>query len=69
MSEERNPRTQMVAMASLDIEGAVYRIAAEAGLTYIETVGALSSALSGLTRDALRQERHPDDPEKPADLA
>lgn len=64
-----HPRTQTVRLAGLDIESAILRIADEAGLTYVELVGILSSAISGHTKYALRAERHPAKSDKGADEA
>lgn len=36
-------------------------------LTYVETIDLVCEILLSVTRSALRNERHPDDPSKPAD--
>lgn len=66
---KQHPRTQMVAMAKLSIERAVLEIAESEGLTFIETVQALTGAIDRVAKYALRAERHPSDPEKGADEA
>lgn len=64
-----HPRTQTVALAKLSIARAVMEIADREGLTFIETVQALSETVDRLAKDALRAERHPRNPDKAADEA
>lgn len=64
----QHKRTQKVAMAKLAIERAIIEIADREGLTFVETVQALAECLDRTAKYALRAERHPKDPDKPADL-
>lgn len=56
-------------MAKLSIERAALEIAEREGLTFVETMQALSSAIDRAAKHALRAERHPCDPDKGADEA
>lgn len=62
-----HPRTQKVRLAQIDITRSVIEIAQREGLTFVETVQAVGATIDALSRDALRTERHPKDPDKGAD--
>jgi hypothetical protein len=64
-----HPRTHRVAMAKFDIERAVLEIVDREGLTFIELVQALTATIDRASKYALRRERHPEHPDKPADEA
>lgn len=66
---KQHPRTQMVAMAKFSIARAVMEIVDREGLTFVETMQALSETVDRLAKHALREERHPRDPDKGADEA
>lgn len=63
-----HPRTHTVQLAQCDIELAIHDIAQKHALTFAEIFGALANAQAKYAREMLRQERHPNDPDKPADL-
>ncbi len=64
-----HPRTLPVQRARCEIELAVLELAEKHGLTAGELMGAIGSLLSSLGKHAVRQERHPDDPDSPGDVA
>ena len=65
----RHPRTQTVQLARVAIAHQIITMADAEGLTYVETVQAITAALELLSKHALRAERHPNDPDKGADEA
>ena len=65
----RHARTQQVQLARIDISRKIIESANAAGLTYVETVQAITDALELLSKHALRAERHPNGPDKGADEA
>lgn len=62
-----HPRHTIVRMASHDVEAALWEAIRKHDLTYVETLQVLNSATGGVLRYALRDERHPDDPDKAGD--
>lgn len=57
-----------VRRAQTEIEIVVYRMAEDRKLTRIELLQALTEAQQGLLKDMLRAERHPNDPDRAADI-
>lgn len=64
-----HPREQIVTHARRQIAGAIQSAAEANDLTYGELTAILSGELSSLAKYQIRQERHPNDPEKPGGLA
>lgn len=62
-----HPRTNQVLLAQLDIQRAIITLAGQHGLTYVETVQGVARALEQISKHALRDERHPGNPDKGAD--
>lgn len=61
---EIHPRVFKVTEAKLKLATALNEIMAEYGLTYAETNGILLEVAQTWNSYAVRDERHPDDPEK-----
>jgi hypothetical protein len=61
-------RAKKVAKARLDIELAVLDIIDREQLTFVEATQALADTLHGLAKHAPRNERHPENPDSPADI-
>lgn len=61
-----HPRYRIVKKAELALAGFMIKLEKDHGLTYVETVRILTTALAEATRYALREERH-GDAETPAD--
>jgi hypothetical protein len=68
VSLKLHPRTLMVQKAGNEMAEAVIAIVAKYDLTFIEEVGCLTGIIQQSGKFALRQERHPDDPDKPSGL-
>jgi hypothetical protein len=64
-----HPRTRIVEKAELEIGDAVREVAGRHELTHIELQQILASTQLKWLKYALRQERHPSDPEKGGDEA
>ncbi len=64
-----HPREQKTKKASLALEEAVLNIVREHDITFIELVQMLAACLQSWSKYALRAERHPEQPDKPAGLA
>lgn len=62
-----HPRTLPVAKASAEIRTAVGDLADKHGLTYVELLQALGDVTATCLKYMLRAERHPDDPDRPAE--
>lgn len=62
-------RTKPVQLASLEIGTALWKLQEEHGLTYVEMTQALLDHLGRIAKYQLREERHPDDPDKGGDEA
>lgn len=66
---ELHPRTLKVQQARIDMCTAMVTVAAKHDLTFVETVQAIADGMTKISKDALRQERHPNNPDKGADEA
>lgn len=64
-----HPRHSIVAKARASISKSVLDVMKEHDLTYAELFGILLGELQGWNSEALREERRPDSPGKPADEA
>jgi hypothetical protein len=62
-------RTRPVRKASGAVHNAVLDIAGDFDLTHAETVGILLDIAASLHKYVLREERHPDNPDRKADEA
>lgn len=62
-------RTRTVAEARLELQRWVLDWVQRHGLTFGETIGILGGEVEDWAKIMVRQERHPNDPTKPADLA
>jgi hypothetical protein len=62
-----HPRTMAVAQASADIGMTLIALQREHGLTDIEMMQALTAWQERKLKYMLRAERHPDDPDRPAE--
>ncbi len=63
-----HPRTLIVKRAQNEIGKSILDLAVKHELTYIELVHVLTEEIQSHTKFALRRERHPKDPDAPADL-
>ena len=66
---ERHPKAIKVNQANLKISQVVCDVADEYDLTALEIIGILLEIAQTHKKYALREERHPNDPDKPADWA
>ncbi len=68
----RHPRSVATQRAETELRLAMDRIREKFKLTDVEYLGLVNEAarleIGGLARSWLRQERHPDDPDTPADV-
>lgn len=64
-----HPRTRAVHLAISEFSGVALDFFVAKGLTKVESLQAVNAAGAMVLSMMLREERHPDDPEKPADLA
>jgi hypothetical protein len=64
-----HPRTRIVQHAEEAISEAIHKVWAEADLTDIEVCQILVTQLASIQKYMLRNERHPDDPDKGGDEA
>jgi hypothetical protein len=64
-----HPRTRVVQSAELEIGDAVQAVVEKHDLTYTEIMQILASTQLHWLKYALRDERHPDDPDKGGDEA
>lgn len=64
-----HPRTQIVERAKVELALAVVDLAAKYDLTDAELVRILAQSLDERGRALVRDERHPDDPDKKGDEA
>ncbi len=62
-------RTILVQTARREIKGAVWDLAMKHELTILETLQCVSAAVDEFLMYAIREERHPGDPEKKGDEA
>lgn len=62
-----HPRRKQVVEARLEITNFVLEVLDKYDLTFVETVSVFASVLDLLTQHAVRDERHPDDPDKGGD--
>lgn len=62
-----HPRLPIVRAASLELEQALWGVMSKHDLTYIEALTIVNETTKSVLRSALRQERHPDDPDKRSD--
>ena len=65
---KQHPRTTIVRRVGLDISDFALKLREKHDLTYIEYLGILNEEVARVLKYALRAERHPDDPDKPADI-
>jgi hypothetical protein len=61
-------REPIVSRAGLDLSDFALKLREQHDLTYIEYLGILNQEVARVLKCALRAERHPDDPDKPAGL-
>ena len=64
-----HPRTLKVQRASNEIQLKIIELAEAADLTDIEVLQMLASMQQSILKHMLRDERHPDNPNEPADRA
>ena len=64
-----HPRTMVVQRAAGEIRMAILKLVEQHDLTIAETIGILAEAISGEVKWLIRQERHPNDPDKGGDEA
>lgn len=64
-----HPRTQPVQMAEIELNRMVWEWMERHDLTYVEAIRGLTHQIDELTKYMLRQERHPDQPDRKADEA
>ena len=62
-----HPRTMLVEAASAKLHTLLVEFQVEHDLTYVEMAGLLLERQQTLVKYMLRDERHPDDPERKAD--
>lgn len=62
-----HPRTLLVQQVSAEVGLAILAVLEKHELTYIEIIKILNEQQASCLKYALRAERHPDDPDKPAD--
>lgn len=60
---------QRVRMAQAEVTVAVWKLQAEHDLTDVEMLQAIAGWQDTKLKHMLRAERHPDDPDRPADVA
>ena len=63
-----HPRARLAAEAGGEISDAVFRIIGKHDLTYGEAFGVMGDIIQSLAKHMIREERHPDDPEKPGGI-
>lgn len=63
-----HPRTMIVRKAQIDLDAAFLDVVKKHDLTFAELFGVLNVAEARWIKYALRDERHPDEPDTPADL-
>jgi hypothetical protein len=61
-------REPIVRRAALDLSDYALKLRERNDLTYVEYLGILNEEVARVLKYALRAERHPDDPDKPAGL-
>jgi hypothetical protein len=66
---KRHPRAATVARACANLNDFVWKWMESYDLTYAEAISVITAQLGELSRFALQVERHPNDPERPADQA
>ncbi len=65
----QHPRESIVAQAGTELSQAVSAIATKHNLTYGELFSALSAIQGNWAKYQIRDERHPNEPDKPGGLA
>jgi hypothetical protein len=63
-----HPRHSIVTEARHDIAQAVTRAVTKHDITYGELFSILAGEMAGWAKYAIREERHPDDPDTPGDV-
>ena len=63
-----HPRTQKVQRAKNSLRRNFWKGVEEHDLTYMEAIICVSDILQSITKYGLRAERHPDNPDKKADV-
>lgn len=61
-------RTRVVSSAEYELSGVMLELVKKHRLTFAERFSILSSLLTDTAKYALRVERHPEDPSRPADV-
>lgn len=62
------PRYNIVQDATHEISGLMLDLVKKHGLSYVERMSILTALMTDTIKFALRAERHPDEPDKPADV-
>jgi len=62
---QRHPREQFVNSAKAAIAEAILKASEEHDLTYGELTAILAGELASVAKYQIREERHPDEPDKP----
>jgi hypothetical protein len=65
---KQHPREPIVRRAALDLSDFALKLREKNDLSYIEYLGILNEEIARVLKYALRAERHPDDPDKPAGI-
>jgi hypothetical protein len=63
-----HPRALIVDRAGIDLSNFALKLRQQHELTYIEYLGILNVEAGRVLKYALREERHPDDPDKPSGI-
>lgn len=63
-----HPRVHIVQRAGLELSEFAAKLREERELTEVEYLGILNDEVARVLKYALRAERHPDDPDKPAGI-
>lgn len=63
-----HPRALIVDRAGVELTEMAMKLRQQHELTYIEYLGILNQEAGRVLKYALREERHPDDPDKPAGI-
>ncbi len=63
-----HPRTKKVSKAKTEMHAGLMDVMEKHDLTFIETTQCLIDLIASLAKYALRNERHPNNPDYPADL-